>query len=326
MPKRAGDGRRSSGSPEPVRPGSDRPRADVAPRRTWDQLAQNRFWLIVPILAFDLALVGMLPPPLAPGSPGPDIPGWLSVSETVLRVVVMGARCLMPLSLRTPTMWPALAVYSVGLATYVAAWVAVVWAPTSAWSTNPVGFTALAWTSIILFTGIGMQSTLRFFPGYRPWMYLAALFTAVHTGRLADVAPEGLVHCVLVRSRTATVGSAAVLVVDEELVEVREPAHPSHPEEARGRSRSDGRNEPGEVLQRERSSSSSFREAAPATGQGEPGAGERVVLAEDEMCGEIAGRPRIQKSRRLGTERVEQVAQLCSFDGVEEQIVHVAGA
>jgi len=139
-------------------------RGDVAPGWTWVQLAQNRFWLIVPILALDLALVGRLPPPLAPGSPGPDIPGWLSLSETVLRGVVFGAPLLMPLSLRTPRAQPPLGVYAGGLAAYVVAWVAVVWAPTSAWSTSAVGFTALAWTSVLLFTGVGLRSTLRFCP------------------------------------------------------------------------------------------------------------------------------------------------------------------
>jgi hypothetical protein len=86
-------------------------------------------------------------------------------------------------------MRPVLVVYPVGLAAYVAAWVAVVWAPTSAWSTSAVGFTALAWISIIVFTGIGMRSTLRFVPGYRPWMYLsvAALFSAVHTLPIAII-------------------------------------------------------------------------------------------------------------------------------------------
>jgi len=153
------------------------------------RLAQNRFWLLVPILVLDLLLVGKLPPPLAPGSPAPNIPGWLSASKTVLRVVVFGAPLLMPLSLRAPRMRPALAVYSVALAAYVAAWVAVVWAPSSAWSTSAGGFTALAWTSILLLTGIGLRSELRFLPRYRPWMYLgaAALFTDVHTLHMAII-------------------------------------------------------------------------------------------------------------------------------------------
>ena len=49
-------------------------------------------------------------------------------------------------------------------------------------------------------------------------------------GRVSDVVSKGLVHCMLVGSGAATVGSAYVLVVDEELVEVREPAHPSDAE------------------------------------------------------------------------------------------------
>lgn len=164
-------------TPAPGPPGA------LAPDRRWVQLTRNRFWLLIPILVLDLALVPMLPPPLTPGSPGPDIPGWVSLSETVLRVVVFGAPLMMPLSLRAPHSRPALAVYSVGLASYVAAWVAVVWAPTSTWSTSAVGFTALAWTSILVFAGIGLRSTFWFFPGYRPWMYLGAavLFSAVHT-------------------------------------------------------------------------------------------------------------------------------------------------
>jgi hypothetical protein len=46
--------------------------------------------------------------------------------------------------------------------------------------------------------------------------------------------------------------------------------------------------------------------------------------AQDEMRGDIAGRPRLEESRCLGTELVEQVAELCSLDGVKE-LGHVAG-
>jgi hypothetical protein len=153
------------------------------------RLAQNRFWLLVPVLVLDLALVGQLPPPLAPGSSGPDIPGWASVSEAVLRGVVFGVPLLMPLSLRAPRTRLVLVVYTLAFTAYAAAWVAVVWAPTSAWSTSAVGFTALAWTSILLFTAISLRSKLQFFPSYRPWMYLgaAALFTVVHTLNMAII-------------------------------------------------------------------------------------------------------------------------------------------
>jgi hypothetical protein len=143
-------------------------------------------------------------------------------------------------------------------------------------------------------------------------------------GRASDVAPKGLVHGLLVRPGTTTVGSAYVLVVDEELIEARQPAHPSDAEEAWRRSRSDRRNEPCEVPQRERSPSS-FGQAAPRTGQDKPGASEVVALAQDQVRGEIASRPRREESRSPGTEFAEQVAELCSLDGVEEPAGHIAG-
>lgn len=112
-------------------------------------------------------------------------------------------------------------------------------------------------------------------------------------------------------------------MVDEELIQAREPAHPSAAEHAGRRSGPERRDEPGEVPQRERSSTS-FRKAAPRTGQDQPGAGQGVALAQDEMRGHIAGRPRREEGRCLRTEFVEQVAELCSLGGVEKRTGHIA--
>jgi hypothetical protein len=49
-----------------------------------------------------------------------------------------------------------------------------------------------------------------------------------------------------------------------------------------------------------------------------------VVFAQDQVRGDIAGRPRLQQRRRLRTEFVEQVAELCPLDVVKE-LGHVAG-
>ena len=89
----------------------------------------------------------------------------------------------------------------------------------------------------------------------------------------ADVALQGLVHGRLVRPGTTAVRSADILVVDEELIQAGQPAHPADAERAGRRSRPERRDEPGEVPQRERSSAS-FRQAAPRTGQDQPGAGQ----------------------------------------------------
>jgi len=141
-------------------------------------------------------------------------------------------------------------------------------------------------------------------------------------GRATDVAPQGHVQCMLVGSGATTVGSAYVLMVDEELVEAGDPAHPSDAEEAWRRSRTDRRAEPGKVPQRERPSSS-LSHPAPPTGHDKPRAGDVVALAEDQVRGEIAGRPRLKERRCLGTELVEQVAEPCSLDGVKE-LGHIA--
>ena len=50
-----------------------------------------------------------------------------------------------------------------------------------------------------------------------------------------------------------------------------------------------------------------------------------VVLAQDEVRREIAGGPRLQESRCLGTDLFEQVAEMCSFNGVEEHSGHAGG-
>ena len=64
---------------------------------------------------------------------------------------------------------------------------------------------------------------------------------------------------------------------------------------------------------------------SPPTGHDKPGASEVVALAQDEVRGEIAGRPRREQSRCPGTELAEQVAELCSLGGVEERIGHISG-
>jgi hypothetical protein len=103
------------------------------------------------------------------------------------------------------------------------------------------------------------------------------------------------------------------------------PAYPSDAEEAGRRSRSDRRDQLGEVPRGERTASA-FGEPTPGAGQDESGSGQAVVLADDQVRGEIAGRPGLEEGWRLRTELVEQVAVLRAFDGVEGRIGHGARA
>ena len=50
-----------------------------------------------------------------------------------------------------------------------------------------------------------------------------------------------------------------------------------------------------------------------------------VVLAPDEVGGDIAGCPRCEEGRCTGTELVQQVAELCALGRVEERTGHTAG-
>jgi len=133
-----------------------------------------------------------------------------------------------------------------------------------------------------------------------------------------------LVQHAVVGPRSTTVGSTGVLVVDEEFVETRKSAHPPDAEEARRWWRSDRRNEPGVVPERE-SCLSAFGQATPRAGQDESRPGERVVLPEGKVRREIACRPRIEQGWCVRSELVQRVAELRPFDAVDEHLGHIAG-
>jgi hypothetical protein len=62
----------------------------------------------------------------------------------------------------------------------------------------------------------------------------------------------------------------------------------------------------------------------PPSGKNEARCGELVVLPQHEMGREVAGGPRVEQCRRVGTELIEQIAELLTLDGVERNLHHVA--
>ncbi len=64
----------------------------------------------------------------------------------------------------------------------------------------------------------------------------------------ANVSPQGSIHCGREATGPTPIRSANVLVVNKELVQIREGADPSNAEEPDGRAGPDPRNQPREVL------------------------------------------------------------------------------
>jgi enamine deaminase RidA (YjgF/YER057c/UK114 family) len=110
--------------------------------------------------------------------------------------------------------------------------------------------------------------------------------------------------------------------MDEELVEVRTPTHPSNPEEAPRWSRTNVCDEVRKrcLLQCE---PSSLGEPAPRARDDESRCGDRVVLTQDEVGRDVVCRPRIEERRCVRTEFVQQIAELFALDGIEEHLSHM---
>lgn len=151
------------------------------------------FWLLVPVLGFNLLFAQALPPAFQPASFSRDIPTSISVLENVLRGLLIVFLLLMPLKrLGTRRFVPGVVLYSIGVGLYFAAWAALILSPTGAWSTTALGFTAPAWTPVFWLGGIAWLSEERLFVPirfYRRWIFVGVCvaFLLFHTAHAALV-------------------------------------------------------------------------------------------------------------------------------------------
>ena len=144
----------------------------------------NCFWLLVPILVFNLLFMRRLPPAYQMDIFWRDIPKVVSVPENLFRTLVMILPIFMRLQFSTPHQKLGLGLYLTGLLCYFASWVALIAAPWSSWSMSAIGFLAPAYTPIVWLAGIGLiGDTLQFSRvTFRPWIYwgMSGLFLAFH--------------------------------------------------------------------------------------------------------------------------------------------------
>ncbi|MGA9672332.1 MAG: hypothetical protein WBQ94_24170 [Terracidiphilus sp.] len=154
----------------------------------------NCFWLLVPILVFNVLLAHELPAAFQMDVFWKDIPRTISVPENLLRTLVMILPIFMRLGVSTQSQKLGLGLYLAGLLIYFASWIVLIAAPRCMWSASAIGFMAPAYTPVLWLAGIGLVGQQLLFSTalFKPWTYwaLSAAFLAFHN-----------LHCFTVYSR-----------------------------------------------------------------------------------------------------------------------------
>ena len=146
--------------------------------------------LTIPILVWNVVFFRFLPPPLATNEFWRDILRFVSRGENSLRLAVLLLPFLMPLEVATVAQQRGVLLFVVGTVCYFLAWVALMIAPRSRWSTSPLGFLAPAYTPLLWLVGLGLLGRRLYWPSpYQWWWYLglAGGFVALHVAHASIV-------------------------------------------------------------------------------------------------------------------------------------------
>jgi hypothetical protein len=141
----------------------------------------------------------------------------------------------------------------------------------------------------------------------------------------ANVSPQGRIHCRREATGPMPIRSANVLVVNKELVEIRQGADPSNAEESDGRAGADPCDEPREVLALGQPGPTPLGEPSEGTRQNEARAGNEIAFAQHEVGGEIVSSPALEQCGNGRTELIEEITQLMALVRVERNIRHATG-
>lgn len=132
----------------------------------------NCFWLLVPVLAWNIAFSAKLAHPAFKFDEA--IPGWILTLENLLRVATMILPIFMPLRWDTVQSKLGIGIYFLGLVVYFASWIPLIVAPASGWSNSQPGFLAPAYTPLLWLVGMGLIA------GWWPYLVLSVAFVGVH--------------------------------------------------------------------------------------------------------------------------------------------------
>jgi hypothetical protein len=145
---------------------------------------QNTFWLLIPILVFNIIFIKKLPPVYQADIFWENIPAWVGIPENLLRILIFLLLLVMRLEISSKRQELGAWLYAVGTLLYFAAWSAQISFPESVWSSSMIGFMAPAYTPIFWLTGLGLignSLTISRIP-YKPslYFYFIGIFLVFH--------------------------------------------------------------------------------------------------------------------------------------------------
>ncbi|HOZ85747.1 MAG TPA: hypothetical protein PK191_09665 [Niabella sp.] len=152
-------------------------------RRILKKYFFNCFLLTIPVLVWDYIFTDKLPSLFQPENFWKDIPAFIAYGENISRLVMFVFISLMPLKIINDKKKCGLLLYVAGVLLYFAAWVVLIYFPTTAWSNSVFGLLAPAYTPLFWLAGIGFIGDSLFFNiPYKRWLYflLATIFLIFH--------------------------------------------------------------------------------------------------------------------------------------------------
>jgi hypothetical protein len=151
---------------------------------------RSGFWLTIPILLWNVIFASRLPAQFLPDIFSKDIPTLVIYGEGILRTVVFGMPLFFSVGIASKTQKQGAIWYLGGTVIYFLAWLPLLFAADSAWSTSMIGFLAPAYTPLLWLIGLGLLGGQFYFSArYRPVYYLApvVIFLIFHITHTAIV-------------------------------------------------------------------------------------------------------------------------------------------
>ena len=119
--------------------------------------AINCFLLLLPVIAWNIAFIGLLPETYSKEIFNKNIPLYILIPENIFRLILFILPAFMPLYIFTRIQKLGLALYLIGIFLYFLSWRPLILFPGGDWSSSMMGFTAPALTPLIWITGIALM-------------------------------------------------------------------------------------------------------------------------------------------------------------------------